>query len=64
VLLPAPEECCVCGHLTPRGVVYGDLGDGETGRLDRLLVGWCDTDWQRWVVRHRRKVAARLWQTG
>lgn len=37
------EPCTACGHRATR-----------VEDLDGVLVGWCDFDWQRWVVRPLR----------
>lgn len=57
VALDEPAPCCVCGHLTPRGQVIDGLSKPRTGRPDRIVVGWCDLDWQRYVVRWAREAA-------
>lgn len=58
--LDAPAACCVCGHLTPRGQVLDGMAAPVTNRPDRIVVGWCDLDWQRYVVRWEREAGPLL----
>ena len=43
VSLAESALCAVCGHRVWRGV-----------QIDGVVVGWCDLDWQRYIVRWSR----------
>lgn len=64
VALDSPAACCVCGHQTTRGQVLDGTAAPRTDRPDRIFVGWCDLDWQRYVIRWEREARPLLEVSG